>query len=76
MEMNEQDSKWVDALKPYWGGGIVPIYWANGGGIDAQATIDRLMQAVGEKKVGPNGEPEFGSGNYPSGSARNLAQES
>ena len=34
-EMNEQDSKWVDALKPYWGGGIVPNWKLADGSVDA-----------------------------------------
>jgi hypothetical protein len=50
------DEKWIQALKPYWGGGIVPVWKLEDGSIDAQKTIDWMMRARGEKKIGPNGE--------------------
>jgi hypothetical protein len=52
----EQDEKWIDALKPYWGGGIVPFWKLADGGIDAAKTIDHLMRAKDAKKIGPKGE--------------------
>jgi len=39
-EMPDSDRKWVDALKPYIGGGIVPFYTLPDGSVDAQKTID------------------------------------
>lgn len=51
------DEKWLDALRAYWGGGIVPTFKNGDGSIDAQRTVDTLMRAVGAKKLGTNGEP-------------------
>lgn len=50
------DRKWLNALKPYVGGGIVPLYRSADGTVDAVKTIDGLMQLKGCKKIGPNGE--------------------
>lgn len=49
--MNEQDRKWVDALKPYWGGGLVPTWKLADGSVDAAKTLDWLMAAFGVEKV-------------------------
>jgi len=55
-EYNETDKKWIEAIRPYWGSGMVP-YWVNGdGSIDAQKTVDWLMRLRNQKKIGPNGE--------------------
>lgn len=54
--MNPIDQKWIDALKAYWGGGIVPYWNIENGSVDAARTIDWMMRARGEKKIGPNGE--------------------
>lgn len=50
------DRKWLDALKPYFGGGIIPLYRGEDGSVDAVKTVDGLMGLKGWKKIGPNGE--------------------
>lgn len=52
-----EDQKWIDALKPYWGGRQVPFWRNTDGTVDAAQTIDYMMRTRGEKKVGANGEP-------------------
>jgi hypothetical protein len=54
--VNEHDEKWVNALRPYVGGGLVPFYRAADGSIDAVKTINSLMRLKGCKMIGPNGE--------------------
>lgn len=54
--MNPIDHKWIAALKPYWGGGTVPFWAQKDGSVDAAKTIDWMMEARGQHKIGPNGE--------------------
>lgn len=54
--MNDNDKKWMDALRPYWGGGVVPNWKLSNGEVDASRTIDWMMKVRGQKKIGPNGE--------------------
>jgi hypothetical protein len=55
-EISINDQKWINALKPFWGGGTVPFWRDEDGSIDAQKTIDWLMRARGQKKIGKMGE--------------------
>ena len=48
--MNEIDQKWLDALKPYLGGGIVPIFFSGVGEIDAEKTIEHMCMLHGISK--------------------------
>ena len=50
------DQKWVDAMKPYWGGGIVPVYYNADKSVNAERTLENFAKAHGFKKIGPNGE--------------------
>lgn len=50
------DRKWIDALKPYLGGGIVPVYTNPDGTVNAARTIDNFCLMKGARKIGPNGE--------------------
>jgi hypothetical protein len=54
--MRPDDAKWVHALTPYCGGGIVPVWLLVDGSVDAQKTVDAFMRARGLKKLGDNGE--------------------
>jgi hypothetical protein len=52
-KLNESDQKWIDALKPFWGGGTVPFWRNEDGTINAARTIDWMMRTRGEKKLDP-----------------------
>jgi len=54
--MDPCDKKWIDALKPYLGGGIVPIFRISDGSVDAQRTLERFAEMKGIHKLGANGE--------------------
>lgn len=54
----EQDNKWIAALKPYWGGGIVPYWKLEDGSVDAVKTINHMMKSRGQKQIGPLGEDQ------------------
>ena len=45
LNLNEIDRKWVDALKPYYGGGTVPLYHNPDGTVDASRTIQRFAES-------------------------------
>lgn len=51
------DQKWLDALQPYLGGGVVPFFKNFDGTVNAQATIDNFCSLYDIQKVGSNGEP-------------------
>jgi len=53
---NKIDDKWMDAIAPYWGGGIVPNWKLPDGSVDAQKTVDWMMRIRGQMKIGKNGE--------------------
>ena len=46
LPLNDRDRAWVDAMRRYMGDGTgcVPIYRNPDGTVNANATIDRLMQ--------------------------------
>jgi hypothetical protein len=56
MKLSDSDRKWIDALRPYWGGGIVPVFRMPDGSVDAVKTIDRMMQSREQHKVGADGK--------------------
>lgn len=56
--LGEQDRKfvddlWLDALRPYVGGGIVPFYRTPAGAVDAARTIDAFMRMHNVCKLDP-----------------------
>jgi len=51
--MNSIDQKWLDAIRPYWGGGTVPFWSSQSGEVDADKTIDRMMKSRSQKKLDP-----------------------
>lgn len=51
MKLDEVDRRWVDALKPYVGGGFVPIYRNDDGSVDTVYTIDRFCEMHGIEKI-------------------------
>lgn len=52
--MNKIDTSWIDALRPYLGGGIVPCYYKPDGTIDPVKTVDQFCSLKGCKKLDPN----------------------
>lgn len=48
-DATNEDEKWISALKPYWGGGIVPFWKLADGTIDAAKTVNWMMKARGQK---------------------------
>jgi poly(3-hydroxybutyrate) depolymerase len=50
---NERDQAWVNALKPYLGGRIVPLYMDSDGTVNAEKTIDRFCELHGVHKLDP-----------------------
>lgn len=55
-EVNEVDDKWLKALEPYLGGGIVPYFRSPDGSIDAEKTLENFAKLQGFTKIGKNGE--------------------
>jgi len=51
--MNSIDQKWLDAIRPYCGGRTVAFWNSQNGEVDADKTIDRMMQSRGQKKLDP-----------------------
>lgn len=56
-KISDTDAGWINALKPYLGGGIVPIYRKPDGSINAEATMDQFCRLHGLKKMDSNGAP-------------------
>lgn len=56
-KLSDIDVGWINALKPYLGGGIVPIYRKPDGSIDAEKTMDQFCSLYGLKKLDSNGVP-------------------
>ena len=54
--MDATDKKWINALKPYLGGGIVPYFRLSDGTVDAEKTMEAFCKAHDVVKIGPNGE--------------------
>lgn len=52
-ELNERDRQWVNALKPYLGGGIVPIWFNGDGTVNAERTIDSFCEFKDAHKLDP-----------------------
>ena len=57
--MQDVDQKWVDALRPYWGGGIVPLFKNADGTVNAERTMEHFARMHRVPKIGPNGEEIF-----------------
>lgn len=55
-DSKNSDDKWINALRPYLGGGVVPTYKNPDGSVDAEKTIDNFCKLKGARKIGPNGE--------------------
>jgi hypothetical protein len=47
---SDEDRKWIEAIRDWWGSPIVPIYKLPDGSVNAAATLYRLMQAHGIHK--------------------------
>ena len=50
---NAVDQKWIDALRPWWGGGTVPFWRLPDGSIDATKTVEWLMTLRHQEKALP-----------------------
>lgn len=52
-QLNARDQAWIEALRPYLGGGIVPIFRNDDGTVNAAKTIGQFCKLKGAHKLDP-----------------------
>lgn len=55
MKLTDADAVWIEALRPYMGERMVPIYPKPDGTLDQQATIDQFCLLHGVKRLDAKG---------------------